>query len=138
MIEPRSRIRTAAWILGGATLSMASCVALVSLFAWLMPSGKGMEAAIGYLLLAVPTALVISCFGVGILVGRYAGSAAAAPAGFTAGVAFAAGFQQLILGWGEAVVLTIVFVAFACFGAALAFAGGALGAWWARSSRSAS
>jgi hypothetical protein len=134
-VELRSRIRTAAWILGGAALSIAMCLLLTVLFTWLLPNSLNKEIAIGYGLLAVVMAFSTSCFGAGVLVGKYAGSGAAMYAAFTAGTAFAIWVMEVIVGWDGTGPLIVVLVALAFFGAFLGFVGGALGAWWSRRSR---
>ena len=131
-MEARSRIRWAAWILGGAALSIAVCVPLTILFTWLLPSSDNKEAAIGYMLVAVLMAFATSWFAVGVWVGKHAGSEAATHGGFIAGIAFAIWVLAVIVGDSGTGTLIAVIVAFGFFGALLGFAGGALGAWWSR------
>jgi hypothetical protein len=135
-LKPRSLLRTAAWILGGAALSIAICVPLTVLYSLLLPNSLNKEKAIGYGILAILMAFATSCFGVGVWVGKHAGSAVAICGATLAGFVFACFWLAMLgPGGGEGFAIGML-LGFALFGALLGLAGGALGGWW--SSRSPS
>jgi hypothetical protein len=113
-LKLRPQIRTAAWILSGTALSIATCVPLIVVFTWLLPSSLNKERAIGYMMLAILMAFATSCFAVGVLVGRYAGSAAATYGAFAAGTVFACWVLAAVVGGSDAGILIAVIVGFAC------------------------